>query len=150
MNLKSKRQLASKTLKVGEGRVLIDPARAEDVETAITRGEIRRLVHEGAIKVRPKRGISRSRARLLHEKRKKGRHKGEGHRKGAKTAVISSKERWVMRVRSLRRKLKNLRDEKAITTDAYRKLYGMIKGGAFEDSAHLEEHAKTTKTSKRR
>jgi large subunit ribosomal protein L19e len=150
MKLKSKRRLASKILKVGESRILIAPDRVEDVDAAISREEIRRLVHEDAIKIRPERGISRSRARLLHAKKKKGRHKGEGHRKGTHTAGLSSKERWMMRVRSLRRKLKSLRDNKAITTDTYRKLYGMIKGGAFEDSSHLEEHAKTTKTYKRR
>ncbi|UCF59603.1 MAG: 50S ribosomal protein L19e, partial [Candidatus Bathyarchaeota archaeon] len=46
MSLKSQRRLAAELLNVGEGRVWIDPDRIEDVEAAITREEIRRLIHE--------------------------------------------------------------------------------------------------------
>ncbi|MFQ5836639.1 MAG: 50S ribosomal protein L19e, partial [Candidatus Bathyarchaeia archaeon] len=42
MSLRSQRRLAAEILKVGEGRVWIDPDRTEDVEAAITREEIRK------------------------------------------------------------------------------------------------------------
>ena len=46
MKLRSQRRLAAEILKVGEGRVWIDPNRMEDVEAAITRDEIRKLIHD--------------------------------------------------------------------------------------------------------
>ena len=56
MSLKSQRRLATKILKVGEGRVWIDPNRIDDVEAAITRTDIRRLIHEGVIQQVQKKG----------------------------------------------------------------------------------------------
>ncbi|MCK5562869.1 50S ribosomal protein L19e, partial [Candidatus Bathyarchaeota archaeon] len=76
MSLKSQRRLAAQVLKVGANRVWIDPERNDDVEVAITREEIRKLVHEGVIKALPKKGISRVRARVLHKKKKKGLRRG--------------------------------------------------------------------------
>ncbi|MFQ5758479.1 MAG: 50S ribosomal protein L19e, partial [Candidatus Bathyarchaeia archaeon] len=52
LSLKNQRRLAAEILKVGESRVWIDPDRTEDVEIVITRDEIRRLIHEGAIRRR--------------------------------------------------------------------------------------------------
>jgi len=44
--LKSQRRLAAQILKVGQNRVWINPERIDDVEAAITREEIRKLIHE--------------------------------------------------------------------------------------------------------
>ena len=71
-SLKSQRRIAAQILKVGQNRVWINPERTEDAETAITRDEIRKLIHEGVIEARPEKGVSRGRARVLHKKRKKG------------------------------------------------------------------------------
>jgi len=57
LSLKSQRRLAAEILKIGESRVWMDPDRTEEVEIAISREEIRRLIHDGAIKSRPKRGV---------------------------------------------------------------------------------------------
>jgi len=83
LSLKSQRLLAAKLLNVGEGRVWIDPDRIEDVEAAITREEIRRLIHEEIIQPLPKKGISRARARVLHEKKRKGLRRGPGRKSGS-------------------------------------------------------------------
>lgn len=72
MSLKSQRRLAADILKVGEGRVWIDPERIDYVETAITREEIRKLIHEKVVKSLPEKGVSRARAKVLAKKRKKG------------------------------------------------------------------------------
>lgn len=148
--MRSQRRLASEILKIGENRVWIDPERIEDVEMAITREEIRRLIHEGAIKAKPKKGVSRSRARLLHKKRRTGRRRGPGSKSGKKTAKVTKKEEWMKKVRPLRRRLKELRKHRAITRDIYRKLYGMIKGGVFEDLSHLEQYIEANKLRRRR
>lgn len=137
-------------LKVGENRVWIDPNRTEDVEVAITREEIRRLIYDGAIKTLPEKGVSRSRARLLHEKKRKGRRRGAGSRKGHKTARTPKKEAWAKRIRPIRKTLMELRDRRVITTDVYRRLYRMAKGGAFNDTTHLEQYIEAHKLTRRR
>ncbi|RLG90537.1 50S ribosomal protein L19e, partial [Candidatus Bathyarchaeota archaeon] len=83
MSLKSQRRLAAEILKIGENRVWIDPERIEDVQMAITREEIKKLIHEGAIKKLKEKGVSRARARVIREKKKKGLRRGPGSRSGA-------------------------------------------------------------------
>ncbi|MEM2850581.1 MAG: 50S ribosomal protein L19e [Candidatus Bathyarchaeia archaeon] len=145
MSLKNQRRLAAELLKVGENRVWIDPTRVGDVEVAITRKDIRRLIHEGVIESRPEIGISRVRARVKHKRKKVGRGRGPGSRKGSKGARTPPKELWINRVRALRRQLKGLRDRRVITPRVYRQLYRMIKGGAFKSVAHLEQYIEAHK-----
>ena len=54
-NLSGQRRLAAEILKVGLNRVWIDPERIDDVDGAITREEIRKLVHEKVIVALPER-----------------------------------------------------------------------------------------------
>ncbi|MEM3700045.1 MAG: 50S ribosomal protein L19e [Candidatus Bathyarchaeia archaeon] len=141
-SLKSQRRIAAKILKVGQNRVWIDPNRMEDAETAITREEIRKLIHEGVIKPLPIKGISHSRARILHEKKKKGRRRGVGSRSGAAHAKISKKDVWMSRIRALRKRLRELKANKTITESTYRKLYRMASSGRFSSVADLERYLK--------
>lgn len=71
-DLKTQRRLAAQILKAGQNRVWINPEKTDDAEAAITREEVRKLIHEGVIKSKPEKGVSRARARVLHEKKKKG------------------------------------------------------------------------------
>lgn len=150
MSLKSQRRLAAELLKVGKGRVWIDPERIFDVEAAITRVEIRKLIHEGAIQCRPKVGVSRVRARVLHEKRKKGLRKGSGRRSGSARARVPKKEAWMTKIRALRRKLRELKASRVITESVYRRLYNMAGSGAFESIAELERYIKTRSLGRKR
>jgi large subunit ribosomal protein L19e len=143
MSLKSQRRLAAGILKVGENRIWMDPERIVDVEIAITREEIRKLVHEGAIKPLPKRGVSRARARVLHEKREKGLRRGPGRRTGSAGAGVSKKQAWMKKIRALRRRLRELKEDRVITETVYRKLYSMAGSGAFESIADLERYIET-------
>ena len=143
MSLKSQRRLAAEILKVGINRVRIDPDRIEDVEVAITREEIRRLIHEGIIRPAPKRGVSRARARILHEKRKKGLRRGHGRRRGSAQAVISKKKAWMVRVRALRKRLREWKANRVITESSYRRLYRVAGSGTFASIAEMERYAKT-------
>ncbi|RLI31943.1 50S ribosomal protein L19e, partial [Candidatus Bathyarchaeota archaeon] len=95
MNLRTQRKLAAKVLKCGVNRVWIDPERTDEVSIAITREEIRKLVHEKAIVALRENSQSRARARLLSAKKKKGRRIGPGSKKGKKFAVVSRKKRWM-------------------------------------------------------
>ena len=71
-DLKSQRRLASQILKIGQNRVWIDPERMDDVEGAITREEIRKLIHEKIIVSLPEKGVSRSRAKTVRAKKRLG------------------------------------------------------------------------------
>ncbi len=150
MSLKTQRRLAAEILKVGENRVWIDPEEIESVETAITREDIRKLIHEGVIKAIPEKGVSRARARILHEKRKKGRRRGHGKRSGASKARLSKKEAWMMRIRALRKNLREWRDKRLITQTIYRKLYKMASSGVFKSVADLKRYIETNKLWRRR
>jgi len=141
-NLTNQRRLAAQILKVGQNRVWIDPEKTEDAETAITRDEIRKLIHEGTIKSFPERGISRGRTRVLHEKRRKGRRRGSGSRTGSPHARVTKKEAWMSRIRALRKRLRLLKTKKVIAESAYRKLYRMASSGRFESVADLERYLK--------
>ncbi len=142
-NLSKQRRMAAEILKVGVGRVWIDPEAMEDVAAAITREDVRKLIEEGVIRRKQKKGVSRGRARERMRKRKKGRGRGPGSRKGAEYARLPRKRRWIMRIRALRRRLRELRDEKKIDRHTYRILYRRAKGGMFKSVAHLEEYIKT-------
>ena len=143
MSLSSQRRLAAEILKVGEGRVWIDPNRIEEVEIAITREEIRKLIHEGTIRSHPKKGVSRVRARVLHEKRKKGLRRGPGRKSGSSGAIISKKHAWMNKIRTLRGRLRELKEKRVITESAYRQLYNTAGSGAFKSVAELERYIKT-------
>jgi large subunit ribosomal protein L19e len=130
-------------LKVGETRIWIDPDRIDYVETAITREEIRKLIHEKVVKSLPEKGVSRARARILAEKRKKGLRRGPGGKSGPARSKITKKQAWMKRIRPIRRRLRELRDTRAIAVSSYRKLYDMSESGVFESKADLERYIRT-------
>jgi len=142
MSLRSQRRLAAEMLKVGETRVWIDPDRLYEVEAAITREEVRRLIHEGVIKALPEKGVSRARARVLHEKKKKGLRRGPGRKKGSARAKISKKQAWMTKIRALRRKLREMKARREIAEGDYRKLYVLAGSGTFESIADMERYIK--------
>ncbi len=139
MSLKSQRRLAAEILKVGQNRVWINPERIDEVEIAITREEIKTLIHEKTIQALPKKGISRSRARILHEKKKRGLRKGPGKRSKSR---VSTKEMWMKKIRALRRRLRKLKEKRIITKETYRRYYVLSGSGVFESTAELERRIK--------
>ena len=141
-NLTSQRRLAAEILKVGQNRVWIDPERMDDVEGAITREEVKKLIHEKVIVSLPEKGVSRSRAKVVRKKKVVGRRKGPGSRTGSRHVKVSKKEAWMSKIRSLRRKLRELKANRVITESTYRKMYGVAGSGKFESVADLERYLK--------
>ena len=141
-NLSSQRRLAAQILKVGQNRVWIDPARVSDVEGAITREEIKKLIHEQIIVPLPQQGVSRSRAKTIQGKKRKGRRKGSGSRTGGGFAKISRKEVWMTKIRSLRKRLRELKASRVIAETTYTQMYRMAGSGKFESVADLERYLK--------
>ncbi|NWG10371.1 50S ribosomal protein L19e [Candidatus Bathyarchaeota archaeon] len=142
-DLKNQRRLASQILKVGHNRVWINPERMEDAEAAMTREEIKKLIHEGLIKALPKKGVSRARARIIHAKKKQKRRSGRGSKTGSSRAKISKKEAWMSKIRALRKRLRALKVNKTITENTYRKAYKLSSSGKFVSVADLERYLKT-------
>ena len=149
MKVDVQRALAARILKVGQNRIWFDPERIEDISIAITRNDIRNLIHEGAIKKRYDIGVSRVRARQIAEKKKSGKRKGEGSRKGKATTYMPKKQAWMMRIRAIRRELKKLRENKNITVTSYRVLYRYANGGMFKSIAHLKRYINENKMMRR-
>jgi large subunit ribosomal protein L19e len=136
LKLTIQRRLAADLLKCGIHRVKLDPEKLEEISEAITREDIRRLIKDGVIWKEQEKGISR--ARVGARKRKKSR--GPGSKEGGKYSRLSRKERWMIRVRAQRRRLKELRDRGLITRTTYRKVYMMVKAGAFKSVASMMEY----------
>ncbi len=140
MNLTSQRRMAAEVMDIGQNRVWIDPEHTDKVAEAITRQDIRNLIEGGAISKRKVKGTSKARAKKIKSQKQRGRRKGQGSRKGSKTARKPSKESWMETVRALRKRLREMRDDEEVTKDEYRKLYDMAKGGFFRDVNHLENY----------
>lgn len=136
-DLFNQRRMAAALLKCGVNRVWIDPASIEDLSDQVTRQDIRRAIKTGVIQRRRYKGVSRVRARQHQAELDRGRHRGEGSRKGPPTARLSGKERWIHRIRPQRELLKELRGSKRITPKVYREFYRKAKGGMFRSRAHL-------------
>jgi large subunit ribosomal protein L19e len=141
-NLTSQRRLAARILKVGQNRVWIDPGRMDDIEGAITREEVRKFIHERAIVSLPEVGVSRSRAKIIRAKKRKGRRSGVGSVTGAGYAKVTQKDAWMQRIRSLRRKLRALKADRTITEETYTQYYRMAGSGRFSSIAELERNLK--------
>ncbi len=143
-DLSLQKRLAAEILGVGESRIWIspNPDDIEEVKNAFTREEIRRLIKDGIIQVKPARSPSRGRWRERHRARKKGRRRGPGSRKGDATARRDPKEEWMHRIRKMRRYLRWLRDHGVIDRRTYRQLYRWSKGGMFPTFASLQRWLK--------
>lgn len=142
MGMGTVRRIAAELLGVGESRVRIDPANLKKAEEALTRDDVRALISQGVVYAVRKKGVARGRGREKHMKKKVGRRRGIGSRKGGRFARVPRKRVWMSRVRAQRRLLKELALEKKLQKDVYRKVYKMIKGGAFKSRASMLAHLK--------
>lgn len=138
VDVRSQRRIAASVLKIGVNRVQINPELIWDVELALTREDIRKLIADGVIRAKQKKGVSRARANKRMLQRQKGRQMGHGTRKGKKTARLSRKQIWIAKIRPLRRYLKSLRDAELIERRDYRKFYLRVKGNSYRNLRHLK------------
>lgn len=139
-DLRNQRRMAASILKCGVNRVWMDQDRVDEIAKAVTRDDIRVLIHGKAIRRRQKKGISSGRRKYIANQKKKGRRKGHGSRKGAKYARFPRKRRWIQTIRPIRAYLRELRDNKLIDPSTYRKYYRKAKGGEFRSKRHLRMH----------
>lgn len=147
MNALKAKQLAATILKVGLGRIYLDPAQLTKVSEAMTKDDIRTLIAERVVKKRPQISQSRGRAKATQAARAKGRSRGKGNRSATRKVRSEQKSRWMNRVRAQRRTLKELKasNPESVKTAGYSKVYGRIKGGYFRGKRHLVEYIEGAK-----
>ncbi len=136
--MRSKKRLAAEILKVSPKKIKFKAEALEDIKKAITRSDIRGLIAIKQITQSKKPRQSRVRARKIAAQKKKGRQKGHGSRKGSQHSKISKKQKWMIKVRSLRKLLKHLKEKKLISPKNYLLVYSKIKGGFFRNRRHLK------------
>jgi len=88
------------------------------------------------IKIKPIVGTSRGRAKVKKIQKKK-RGVKQGSKKGRKGARVGKKEVYVIKVRSLRYRLKIAKDRKEITNKEFWEVYKKIGGNTVRNIAHL-------------
>ena len=147
MESKKAKQLAAIILKVGKGRIYVDPAQIAKVNEAMTKDDVRTLIAERIIKKRPEVSQSRGRAKATQAARAKGRARGKGKRSATRKVRSEQKSRWISRVRSQRRTLRELKvsNPAEVETMNYSKVYKKIKGGYFRGKRHLVEYIEGAK-----
>jgi large subunit ribosomal protein L19e len=136
VNLRTKKKLVSRVVGVGLSRIKFDPERSDDIADAITRQNVRSLITSGAITIKSAKGTSRGRAQFKKSQKKK-RGTTTGSKKGRKGARVGKKEVYVLKVRSLRHRLKVAKDREEITNPEFWTIYKKIGGNTVRNIAHL-------------
>ncbi len=128
MNLKNKKQLASKVLGAGKDRVYFNPVSLKQVSEAITRQDILDLKESGAIYVKEMKG----RKKIVKRKHKRGVGK-------VKKRVNKTKKNYVMLTRKLRACAKVMKRRGQIDSGKHREIRKGIKASKFKSKRHLME-----------
>ncbi|MBW6461571.1 MAG: 50S ribosomal protein L19e [DPANN group archaeon] len=145
MNTRQQKELAARMLNVGKDRIWVSPDNADDVNSAITRHDIRTLISKDIIKVASLKGQSRVRARKIAIQKKKSLRCGSGSRKGTAKTRSYPKVEWMKKIRALRSELLKLKAKEVILSTEYTKLYRLSTSGFFRNKAHLNLYIKKLK-----
>lgn len=146
--MKTQKRLAAQIFKCSPKKVKFDETKLEEIKEAITKADIRTLIAQGVIRKEQIKGISRFHARKIHSQKIKGRRKGHGSRKGAKTARTEPKRSWINRIRLQREMLSSLKSGNMISNESYHDLYRKSKGGFFRSIRHLKLYIQERKLAK--
>ena len=129
MNLKTKKQLAAKTLGVGKRRIIFNQDNLADIKEAITKQDIKTLYDEGMILIKPVKG----RKKIMKRKTKKGPGK-------IKLKINNRKQEYVKLTRKLRKYLKELKNRGDVDRELYYNLRTKIKMRTFKSRAQFKEY----------
>ncbi|NUN11329.1 50S ribosomal protein L19e [Candidatus Micrarchaeota archaeon] len=144
MSLKTIKRLASKVLNVGKSHVKINDAKK--ASEALTTEDVKSLVSEGVITKEQKTGVGRGKAKFKQARKKLGRRVGPGSARGKKYSIVSRKTRWITKVRGQRKLLTSITP--SLVPGARKKLYTMIKGGAFTSKKNMLNYVNENKLTK--
>ena len=139
VNLTQQRRLAASLLRVGKGRVWMDPNEVNEIALANSRKAVRKLIKDNFIFQKKIAMHSRQRARVRKEERRLGRHTGLGKRRGCADGRMPQKILWIRRQRTLRRLLKKYRESKKFDKHLYHQLYLDCKAARYNSKRNLAE-----------
>jgi|SRR3989338_2250166 len=132
MNLERKKSLAVRTLDVGRARIFFVPERIEEIKQAITKQDIRDLVKDGAIIIRPISG----RKTIVRRKRRRG----PG---SIKKVVNNSKRDYIIITRKCRAYIQSLKVNKKISKEHYITLRKKIRMSSFSSLSQCKEYLRS-------
>lgn len=128
-NLRTKKELAAKALKVGKNRIVFNAEGLSEIKEAITKRDIKDLKNEGIITIRPVKG------RKKVERRKSRRGPGK-----IKKKVKHRKQEYVKITRKLRKYLMGLRDKGKVDRELYWDLRKKIRMRDFKSKANFRDY----------
>lgn len=143
-------RLASDILACGKNKIWLDPTEGAKFKTAKTRDDIRQLIEENVIVRRPDAVHSRFHARKILKQKEKGRRRGPGRVRGSKNARMPEKDRWVQKIRSIRKGLVELREDNTISPAEKKVYYKQAKGNLFKDLNSLVDNINRKREEERR
>ena len=129
MNLRKKKQLAIRTLKIGKERIVFIKSRLEEIKEAITKQDIRDLKKDGAILVKDVKG------RKKVEKRSRRRGVGK-----VKKKVNKRKQEYVIMTRKLRKYTAELKKQGKLSKEEVSEIRKKIRNRIFKSKAHLKTY----------
>jgi large subunit ribosomal protein L19e len=128
MNLRKKKELASRTFKVGKERIIFVQSRINEIKEAITKQDMRDLLVDGAIIIREMTGrkkVVKVNRRSVGNVRKK---------------VNVRKQKYVIMTRKLRGYVKKMETAGNLTRDEVKSIRKKIRNKGFKSQANLKEH----------
>jgi len=130
MKLTTQKRMAADLLEVGENQVVFDNLRLDEIKQAITKQDIRELVKDRAIRIRP------GKKKVVKVRRKRT---GAGRRK---FMVKTRKRDYINKIRKIRRYVRDQMNAKLLDkklVDAVRKY---AKAGQFKNLRQAKEYIK--------
>lgn len=129
MNLKQKKSLAARALKVGKERIVFLKSRLEEIKEAITKQDIKDLVKEKAIVIKNIQG----KKKIIKRKHKRGTGK-------IKIKVKTRKQDYVIMTRKLRGYVAEMKKQGKLSPEEVTEIRKKIRNKDFKSKAHLKEY----------
>jgi len=134
MKLENKKELASKTLGIGRGRIVFNTQRLNEIKEAITKQDIRDLFSDGAIFIKEIKGRTKIERRNLRR------------RAGSIRKVVNQRKRnYMVLTRKLRAYVQELHDQEKLSKDSRLLLRKEIKTSVFKSKTHIKDRIKELK-----
>ncbi|VVB80328.1 50S ribosomal protein L19e [uncultured archaeon] len=130
MDLSKKKELASRALGVGKGRIVFVGSRKDEIKEAITKQDIRELVKNGSVIIKDSKG-----------RRKKERKSSRLKRKTPgkiRLKVNTRKRDYMILTRKLRKYIYALKSEGKIDGERFKELRKKIRNKEFKSKANLK------------
>ena len=128
MNLRKKKEMASRLLGIGKSRIIFVQSRLEDIKEAITKQDIRDLIQDKAIVIKNIKGrtkVRKSARRSTGNIRKK---------------INKRKKNYVILTRKLRAYVSELKKRGELSLEEVTEIRKKIRNKAFRSKANLKEY----------